>query len=342
MKSKKKIVIISPSGNFYGSEQVLYDYLSHTKAKPEVLVKAGGLLSIKLNESLITFSTFRNTYFLYLRLMFWCIYGKVKSVYINEGAHSKYICFLSSLFKSVRFVAHVRIMEDTKPARWKGLPKENFYVLSISKYIQKSLPFESCLIYDPYPWSTIVLSKKKSADFCIGVIGRVSVTKGIDNILQLLDVISNENILECSIHFYGDITDEVGNTGRLKKLRSFENVFFHGFTAKHLLYSKIDCVLHLAEEEPLGRVFLEAIDLGIPFIGLDKGGVGEIAGATGLNNLMINDGSDYAKGVHDKLLFVKNNHDDIVCQMSKAKEKAQRIFSLEKYTNMIDEILEGR
>ena len=50
------------------------------------------------------------------------------------------------------------------------------------------------------------------------------------------------------------------------------------------VYAKLDCLVHTAEEEPFGRVLIEAMRAGVPVIAVDSGGPAEVIrdGLTGL------------------------------------------------------------
>src|SRR5207237_9473129 len=123
----------------------------------------------------------------------------------------------------------------------------------------------------------------------IGVIGRLSITKGIDILLRLLELIKAEKKDDQFYFlFYGDVMHDV-TAETYSRLKSFSNIKLNGFVQdKDKMYSSVDCVLHASAIEPLGRIFLEAIDYNKPFIGLNQGGIGEISSLLNLNSLMVN------------------------------------------------------
>jgi glycosyltransferase involved in cell wall biosynthesis len=238
----------------------------------------------------------------------------------------------------------VRIVEDTNSERWGSKLPSNIKVIAISKYITNHLPVKSILVYDPYPFTQKMNIKLPDPQdvFHIGIIGRVSVSKGIDNVLQLLqEVKANGRENEFSFHFFGDITEDVRNSGRLVTLKNFTNVVFEGFVDnKESIYKHIDCIVHGAFDEPLGRIFLEAIDQNLPFIGIHSGGIGEIAALTGLDEMMVPaDKNNIGKKLFIKMEQVKNDYVNVRRKMVVAKQKAEEIFNLKSYTQTIDSLL---
>src|SRR5450432_1389876 len=88
-------LVISPSGNFYGSEQVLFDYLVHTKLKLDVAVPRNSLFYQKLKETqnhhrIFQYDNKRLPAF-YTRVYWWLLKGKYDLVYLNEAGHIKYL-----------------------------------------------------------------------------------------------------------------------------------------------------------------------------------------------------------------------------------------------------------
>lgn len=337
----RSIVVISPSGNFYGSEQVLCDYLTSTSLRTQVIVNRHGRFCRELKARGVRASVFGSVLSLYVRLALACAAGKIGSVYVNEAGHSRYVQLLAKLFRSVRFVIHVRILEDTRTGRW-AKKTSNLEIVTISRFIQRRLEPGSRMIYDPYPFSALAPARQveRKEVYSVGVIGRVSFSKGIGNIIQLLEHI-RENGCEAKFRFlfFGDQMPGFAASAEASKLKEFSNVWMIGFAAdKNEMYRLIDCVVHGAEDEPLGRVFLEAIDQAIPFIGVNHGGIGEIASLAGLESLMV-DRSQVGRELFERLLWVAEHHDMARDRMLHAKAKALQVFNLNDYTRQLDHLL---
>jgi len=340
-------MIISPSGRFYGSEQVLFDYLSATKQVANVYVPNEGVFKDRLKAlettHRICLYNSSSVPFFYLRVFFWLLTGRYKTVYCNEAGHSKYMSLLAALFRSKHFFIHARLNEDAAPHRWRKKNPPNLTVFAISKFIQEQLPFRSLLIYDPYPFKTQYKVKPAAEQgFRIGVIGRLSVSKGFD---QLIDLLKAGKMKECVYDYllFGEADEELQKNGSLAKLDQFPNVKQMGYCVnKEDMYCSIDCVLHLSSNEPLGRIFLEAIDFERPLIGFHAGGIGEIGELTGLTELLVDPGEkDIPAALFNKIELVRQNKERFIHAVRTSKEKAKEIFNIGYYSTTMDTHLNG-
>jgi glycosyltransferase involved in cell wall biosynthesis len=342
-----KDIIISPSGKMYGSEQVLVDYLKYTGRTFSIYVCARGLLYNKLKKGLSqhTIHHFRKTKFLYFKLLLLCFAGKVGCIYVNEAGHSKYISLLARLFSSVKFIIHVRLIEDTASDRWPAAAKpSNLVVVSISRCIQELLPVPNVQIYDPYDFhlNEIRHRPKREDKLNIGVIGRISVTKGIDTLIKLLEIVKDTPYNRTfHFHFFGDPMPDVVDSGRYDQLCKFSNVIIYGFRDDvEEIFNSVDCVIHSSANEPLGRIFLEAVDFGKPFIGVASGGIGEIGSLLQLTTLLVDkaDG-DVSESLFRKLKFLHDNYSGSLEEIGSRKSRAAEVFSPNKYAQAIDSLI---
>lgn len=108
------MIIISPSGKFYGSEQVLFDYLTNSNVNYSIFVAEKDLFYTKLKKTtrFKDVTSFSNIRVLYFKMLLFCIFSKVKTIYINEAGHNKYIILLAKLFPesdSLFIYAYLRI-----------------------------------------------------------------------------------------------------------------------------------------------------------------------------------------------------------------------------------------
>jgi glycosyltransferase involved in cell wall biosynthesis len=345
-----KIFIISPSGNFYGSEQVLFDFVTSTSLETVIAVprksKLDAALQAKSIKSVIVNYDNNRLLTFYLRLMLSLAARRFKTVYLNEGGHSKYILLLSKIFRRVKFVIHIRLIEDTDAARWLFNPGKNVELISISTFIKNRMHFESRLLADPYMFNsyTTAIETSVTIPLRIGIIGRVSYSKGFQYLTNLL-LFLKRNQLQQKFVFYlfGDIAADVRSVGGDKELNAFENVVQMGFVdAKTEIYSNIDCVMHLSDREPLGRIFFEAIDYVKPLIGINAGGIGEIGNVTGLTELLVNcNERDISAQLVSRLEQVNENYKQCCANILKSKSKASEIYSISKYTSTMEEVLTG-
>jgi hypothetical protein len=99
-------------------------------------------------------------------------------------------------------------------------------------------------------------------------------------------------------------------------------------------------VIHFCEAEPLGRIFLEAIDFGLPLIGFNSAGIGEIGKLTGLDTLLVNlNDANINAAFIQNLEKVKANWLQIAVEMETQRAKAEYYFNINSYTSKVDSLL---
>jgi len=344
---RRKILVISPSGNFYGSEQVLLDYLKNTGLGTDVMAPAGSmfldiLLAAGLRHQIKAYNS-RKLYWFYCKVIWWFILGRYDVLYLNEAGHNRYIHLLARIFKGKKFVIHVRMREDTEPSRWKK-PCKNIQLISISRYIQDLLPMQSILLYDAFIFSNKRFAENKfnaSQPLRIGVIGRISGTKGVHEINGLLDIFEKRNPGSFQFLLFGDVSPDMKGTETLQRFQDHQGLTMMGFIkVRQEIYSQVDVVLHLSKTEALGRIFFEAIDEAIPFVGYDIAGIGEIGHLTGLQELLLDPvASENSLSIYEKLKTIRSNYIGFVQKVFDRKQAANDIFNIEKYTSTLDQIL---
>lgn len=332
-----KPIIISPSGNLYGSEQVLIDYLQNTSLPFILYIKSGGKFAKFLDQFNINFIPFNKLSLLYWKVALQLLKGTSKSVYINEGGHIRYALLLSKIFPNVKIIVHIRIIEDTDSSRLPKILPGNVTIISISKFIQSRISLKSILLYDLYNFSSKNITIRSTSNTLnVAIIGRISITKGVKDLYKIALAIGK---MPVKFHLYGLPSNEIIDTSLFNNLKSLPNINIKGFlTDKSLIYDN-DVVLHLAKEEPLGRIFLEAIDYGIPFIGINSGGIGEIAALLNLQSFVIESNEELVSNAISKILKVGEQKEAYWQKTLFAKERAKQIFSVENYVNTLDKLL---
>lgn len=324
-------ILISPSGKLYGSENVLYDYLIHSKLKFDyIFVPKASPFQKKLEQSNLYTKGFKNVKHLYLKLFYKLFTSKVKFVYCNEAGHIRYIYLLAKVFPKVMFIIHVRILEDTHRI---NLAKHNLKVITISQTIQCKVKVSNHLVYDGYHFN----EKRRwqipnSSKLRVGVVGRVTASKGID---LFTESFFNECGSHIEFHFFGDIDFKSEKTDMINRLIAQKNVYLKGFEKdKTQIYSSVDILLHVNENEPLGRIFFESLDYGIPFIGINKGGIAEIAKRS--NYPYVLEKNQLAQALLDLSLL---NWTFDIQKLEESRKYAMDFFSCEKYSSNIDKLL---
>lgn len=328
----------------------MYDYLDSTELDPEIAVPQNSMLGKKIQSALSRYRLryFTNKYLVifYLKIFIDIFFNKYQSIYINEAGHVKYILVLAKIFAKKNFIIHVRIIEDTDTKRWIMVPGKNVTVLSISGYIQAALPVSSQLLYDPFHFTESKDPGRQTSEtevLRVGVIGRVTRTKGLDRLIELVNVLRAAHI-EKKIIFklFGSISTDAYTDNWLVKLTCEETVTMEGFFDNpNEMYQSVDCILHLSGQEALGRIFLEAINEGKPFIGLNAAGIGEIGGMLGLTDFLVPVGETTVFEITEKLKMIAGRYTDCCKMMIAVKEKAAGIFGMNAYVKTLDKILAG-
>ncbi len=284
---------------------------------------------------------FDNLSLLYVKILLLFIFKKYSSLYINEGGHIKYAKLAAKILKSKKIILHIRLLEDCKKERLGSIPP-NLRLVSISAFISSHLKsYNHIQIYDPISTKRDVpLSNNEIKTLpTIGIIGRVSQTKGISNYNQLFDFLKvGGQINSFVFKFYGDIVIEESSTFDFYNhfnSSTYPTIIFEGFvTDQDKMYNDLDVVLHLNDNEPLGRIGLESWSRGIPFISFNKGGTGEINTALNLNKFLV----EKETGWEMKLLKLLLNN-LIVLTEKERKEIRQRLvdlFGVERYVRELE------
>ena len=340
-----KIAIISPSGNFYGSERVLLDFLKNTTNQYSVYLpeKSVFLTEINRNQLLHKIKTFSSLPILYLELFFQLLSNKLTCIYANEGGHVRFIRLLARCFPKLKFIIHIRIIEDTYKNRLKNLP-DNITLIAISDFIVDKLHEYNHVvkIYDPYDYQMYILEPNIHTNaFDIGVIGRVTKTKGIENAYNFFSFLdkSPKSDIVYQVNFYGTIEETEDVKDFVSKMESFKNIKieFKGFIGNTLdIYSNTNCILHFNSVEPLGRIFFEAVNFKIPFIGFNTGGIGEIANELGMQKYVVSPVDNWEFEMHKILMSVIGNPSQTKANLIMAETKMKNIFNVKNYVNELE------
>jgi len=288
---------------------------------------------------------FFNIKWLYFVILLRIMLGRIKSLYINEGGHVRYIKILARLFSKVRFYLHIRIIEDTRRERLQT-SLSNVHIFAVSQFIAKAIIdriHDINIIYDPYKLINGIASPSfsvtKSDNINIGVVGRVTPSKGLKEIVSFCNYLESLKMSNFTMHFFGDIElarDEVQYFYQSKNKYHYLALKFHGFIeSKDKIYNRIDVLVHFNRNEPLGRVFFEALDFGIPVIGFDSGGIGEIAQIFGLQEQMVKINAGWEKDMLNRVLSVTRSTEN-ARKYAAARLKLSEQFSARKYCDRLE------
>lgn len=346
----KKILIISPSGKFYGSERVLYDFLSETKKRFHVWAPEG-LFYEKLqklpNIDVQKFTSIKKVYFI---LFFKLLVNIYDTIYINEGGHIRYVKLLAKIFSSKRFVVHLRLLEDTTKDRLVELP-ENVTLVTVSQFISaevKHISNKVIQIYDPFSGLEKAKNPKVLSDsfpIKIGVIGRITPTKGLIYILSFLTWLNQKQITILEFHFFGQLESnnkEVAQFLNELSTLSFVKAHLAGYlSSTSEIYNNIDAVIHFNKTEALGRVVFESVWFGKPFYGFLNGGIGELCTLLGIEQNLLEDTDGWEEVLFNKILIDRGN------SVSKriiidAQNRLLTDFNVTNYSVLLESVLENQ
>lgn len=346
----KRIAIISPSGKFYGSEQVLFDFLSTTQHKFDVYVPEGVFYKKIKEQGIHTPRLFLSVKKLYICLAMKLLIGKLDGIYINEGGHIKYLNLLASLFPNKSFYVHIRLLEDCSATRL-GKMYKNVSYISISDYITQEVKqntgIQCYTMYDIYKPSSGIAGinefRIENDIVRLGIVGRVTTTKGLYDILRFCNYCENNlTKVHLEFHFFGDIDNHIPEVKDfVVKVETYKNIncVFHGFVNdKQQIYQSIDVLLHFNRVESLGRIVMEALDFGIPFFGFSAGGIGELAQQFGVTDYMTPYKTGWEAFLCQQINQLVEQSKGVANDFQKAKERMKVICSPQIYTQKLEKI----
>lgn len=321
-------ILISPSGNQYGSENVLFDYTTNSELDFDYFfVPNASLIQDKLTQRKVQTIGFKKVLFLYAQVFF-ILLKKQAIIYCNEAGHFRYLKILAGIFKKSSFIIHVRILEDCERLNDYNV-SSNMKLIVVSKFLAQNLNKPCEVIHDGFHFEQLnTFHLNRSPIIKVGIVGRVTNSKGIHHLIELLKA-DNQNV---RFHLFGHIDSNLPQDIE-NKLESDSRVIFHDFVQnKNEIYQSVDLLLHLNENEPLGRIFFEALDFGLPIIGFNHGGIGEIGKILEYPYLV--DSDDY-----EKLMNYILNLDFSAELLSNLRLKALESFSIKKYVLKVDALL---
>ncbi len=324
-------VLISPSGNLYGSENVLFDYVTKSKLVFDYFfVPKQSKLYIKLQKNEVPSIEYKSLYLLYTRIFILLLSNRISVIYCNEAGHLRYLNLLSRIFKSTEFIIHVRILEDCVRINSFRFPS-NIRFIAVSHFIAKDIHTVSKILHDGYIFDKLrPFHLQRENPISVGIVGRITLNKGVTHLLELLKD-QNQGI---NYNLYGHMDPKLPLLIR-KQLLSDPRVFIHGFVSLNdEIYKNIDILMHLNDREPLGRIFFEALDFGVPIIGFNKGGISEIGELIEYPYLI--EAFDY-----DVMLDSLLNFDSLFSNevLNNARLRALKVFSITNYINQMDKLL---
>ena len=251
---------------------------------------------------------------------------------------------------------HVRLTDDYMPARLAQLLR--FLTRTVPRYLvansESSLRSvlasgnrRSWVVYPgirlqdfpvtPFP------SSKAAGSATVGIIGRISSTKGQDVFLraaaQVLQRIPTVRFQVVGSAFFNDLAFDQELHRLVDSLGIAGSVEFIGFVddVAARLHALDLFVLASTTPEPFGQILVEAMAAGIPVIATDAGGVPEIV-VHGQHGLLVSpgDASQLADAIHEQL-----SHPEKAAEMvRRGRQRVTERFTIERTARDIEAVYE--
>ena len=342
-----KTIVISPSGGWYGSEQVLFGHMSNTDKSFKIYVLKSGVFVEKLRSLHHKVSVFNGIVALYLNV-FILLLTNYDSVYVNEGGHIRYIKLLAKVFSKKKFVIHVRLVEDTSTIRLQNLPT-NVTLVCVSDFIRNliivnGINHKQVVTIHDYvirPASHSFQNKKANSNVVsIGIVGRVSSKKGILRVLSLCESWEESQNLQFEVNFFGGVVEDEDVEEFRKKSILLKKVkcIYHGFVDNQRdIYASVDTIIHFNAFEPFPRIYFESICNLVPIVGFNSGGVGEQARIMGFEDLLVADTKGWENTMMNVLLYIRDHNQELKERMLSSWDVFDNRLNIKKYIDSIEQ-----
>lgn len=311
----KRVLIVEPAGNLWGSERVLLDMLSaegHREGSPDgwpdklcfaVCCPPRSAIVEKLRKIRIrVFPTFvsglhektRIARFIALIGLLWsCAVYRPNLLYLNQAGCYRIASIAARIF-GIAIVSHIRIFEDAAYlARQEPSPYRLKRIIAISGAVRDEIQTSPGLrdipvsvIYDGYSPSvngsdTVV--GRDAKENILACVGRIVPIKGQDILVDSLAVLKGKHIpIRClMIGTGGEFWQQLRDAAAAAGLSDF--IEWLGFQENPIaLLRQVKVLVVPSHQEPLGRVIFEAWNAGcIPIAFGGSGGAAEVLAASG-------------------------------------------------------------
>jgi len=278
---------------------------------------------------------------------------KIDIIHLNNQIVLNYFGLCIAKILNIQCISHLRTFNSY------GLTKSkisyaneigvNYMAISeqIKDYwIEKGLPLESvATLYDPYPRLYENYSSSNNLEFIdshggykLVFVGRLIECKGIPFLIESFKMILSSGI-QAKLYLVGSGEEE----NRLRDLvycqELGEDVIFLGYSSDPLsIIKRMDLLILPSKEEGLGRVLLEAMDIGIPVIGAEVGGIPEVIDNE-VNGLLVPYGDKFA--LKEAILRVLN--DEVLKNriINAGFYTIQSKFNIEHYSDKLKNVYEA-
>lgn len=273
----------------------------------------------------------------------------IEIVHANSGATRESLCSaIAARLSRTPFIYHARVLEKGGLLE-RVITRLSTRIIAISgavrdKFIKAGLAAERIdLIYNGVDLSVynLALSGDKlkgrlsipSSSPTVGAVGQLIPRKGYEVFLDAAELVLREVPEARFIVVGGEVPEEVAYASAIKdkakRLGLADRVTFVGFSRDVAEYmASFDILLSTANDEPFGRVFLEAMGCGVPIVSTRVGGAAEVVG-DGLAGLLIPRGDSGAAAQSVvALLRDAQKRRSIGCT---GRKRAEELFSIENH-----------
>ncbi|MFH1772355.1 MAG: glycosyltransferase family 4 protein [Candidatus Omnitrophota bacterium] len=368
------ILYLTSTGKIIGGGEVslfnLLKNLNHKVFRPHLISVASGDFTQKISELNIpvkilplkkvkNFINFKHNLSILKQLKSCIAENNISLIHCNSIGGITLMGAVAAHFKGIPFVWHVRAVEKSfiLDAVCGMLSSRIICISAAVAGRFKGFPFlkKICLIHNGVdtslfnPASLVIRSNALSfrkeigcseSDFIIGAVGRYHPMKSYEYLIRALKVVVT-NSYNVKVVFIG-MGYSTGNP-YLLKLKSLtselgleQNVIFMGQREDIAsVMSSFNLFVLPSENEPFGRVVIEAMACGLAVIAFRSGGLPEIVKdkTTGflINPFNVNE-------MADKIIYLKNNGKLRRDFGEKARERAVGLFDIKAHTKEIEEL----
>lgn len=292
----KKILVIEPSGNLYGSEMVLLDIITNcnpnkfhfsivipSNAPFSTILKSHGFKTYEL------LNTKKSVYKIISYIRLFCIvsFKNPDLLFVNQAGIQRIISMMANLLR-IPVISEVSTLEDgllvNKFNKKAYKPVKSF--ICNSEFIADNLKVNNSkksILYYGYEWKNLNATIHETTNpFRIALLGRISESKGhfllVESVYQLLKLRPDINL---EIYFIGD-APHPSIENQIKEIIKSYNIsnrfIFRGFqTDINKELSNMNMMVIPSIQEPFGRIFCETAEAKLPCIVADSGGLGELS-----------------------------------------------------------------
>ncbi len=268
----------------------------------------------------------------------------INLVHLNTQPLRDYFGIIASKKANVKCISHIRSRDTAFFSDYiaKYANRNINKYIANSEYtngywIQKGVSEKkSIVLHNTIKKIVEKLKKKdrKNVNLKIGFAGRLVEWKHVEILIETFSKL--KNIENKTLHIYGDGEKLVDLLQLVEKLNLSNKVFFEGYTDNILdAIQDLDLLVLPSDGEPFGRVLIEAMQVGIPVIGSNSGGLPEIID-NGENGFLFELGN--VDDLTNKMNIILNDKELSSKFIQNGFKTVDEKFSIDGYINKLEEL----